>query len=120
MPTRRDVLQSGLGLALASAVPAKLFADSNNLPLKQLAAHSGIAMGAQSMRSLLQDPNLASFIAQNFNVLTPGIEMKWERIHPAPDTYFFADGDWMVSFAQSHGMQVHGHNLCWNDYNPAW
>ncbi|MFL6306062.1 MAG: hypothetical protein ACJ72H_21235, partial [Candidatus Sulfotelmatobacter sp.] len=66
MPTRRDVLQSGLGLALASAVPAKLFADSDNLPLKQLAAHSGIAMGAQSMRSLLQDPNLASFIAQNF------------------------------------------------------
>jgi endo-1,4-beta-xylanase len=120
MPTRRDVLQSGLGLALASAIPAKLFADVHNVPLKQLAAHSGIAMGAQSMRSLLQDQNLASFIAQNFNVLTPGIELKWERIHPAPDTYFFADGDWMVSFAQSHGMKVHGHNLCWNDYNPAW
>ena len=120
MPTRREILQSGFGLAVASAIPRKLFADNSQTPLKQLAAHSGIAMGAQSMRSLLQDKNLASFIAQNFSVLTPGIELKWERIHPAPQTYFFADGDWMVNFAQGNGMQVHGHNLCWNDYNPAW
>ncbi|HEY3990291.1 MAG TPA: endo-1,4-beta-xylanase [Acidobacteriaceae bacterium] len=121
MPTRRDILQSGFGLAIASAIPAKLFAANTNLPLKQLAAHTGIAVGAQATRTeLLRDQSIAGFIAQNFNVLTPGIELKWERIRPAPNTFFFNDGDWMVNFAHSHGMQVHGHNLCWNNYNPAW
>lgn len=119
--TRRDVLHSGVGCLIASAIPATLLADSANTPLKQLAAPTGVAVGAQAMRSQLRnDPSLAGFIAQNFDVLTPGIELKWERIHPSLNTYFFDDGDWMVNFAHSHGMKVHGHNLCWNDYNPAW
>jgi endo-1,4-beta-xylanase len=119
--TRRDILHSGVGCLIASAIPASLPADSGNTPLKQLAAYTGVAVGAQAMRSQLRsDPSLAGFIAQNFNVLTPGIELKWERVHPSLNTYFFDDGDWMVNFAQSHGMQVHGHNLCWNNFNPAW
>ena len=119
--TRRDILHSGVGCLIASAIPAMLPADSGGLPLKQLAASSGVLVGAQVMRSQLRsDPSLASFIAQNFDVLTPGIELKWERIHPSLNTYFFEDGDWMVNFAHSHGMKVHGHNLCWNDFNPAW
>jgi endo-1,4-beta-xylanase len=119
--SRRDVLHPGLGCLIASAIPVHLLADSGNEPLKQLAAHTGVAVGAQAMRSQLRsNPSLAGFIAQNFDVLTPGIELKWERIHPSLNAYFFDDGDWMVNFAHSHGMQVHGHNLCWNNYNPAW
>ena len=119
--TRRDILHSGVGCLIASAVPASVLADSGNAPLKQLASHTGVAVGAQAMRSQLRsDPSLAGFIGQNFDVLTPGIELKWERIHPALNTYFFDDGDWMVNFAHSHGMQVHGHNLCWNNFNPPW
>ena len=25
-----------------------------------------------------------------------------------------------MSFAEAHGMRVHGHNLCWNILNPGW
>ena len=46
--------------------------------------------------------------------------MKWFFIHPAPDTYAFADADAIVNFALNNRLSVHGHNLCWNTGNPAW
>jgi endo-1,4-beta-xylanase len=90
-------------------------------PLKQLGAHCGLRIGsAISKDQLHQFPGFASFFTSNFNLLTPNSEMKWSALHPAPDRYDFAAADAIVSFAQTNGIAIHGHNLCWNTGNPAW
>jgi endo-1,4-beta-xylanase len=81
-----------------------------------------VKLGFQASKANLEVPEFAQFVTQNFNLLTPGNELKWPRLRPTPDSYSFADADWMVDFCQSHGMLVHGHNLCWNSptANPSW
>jgi endo-1,4-beta-xylanase len=90
--------------------------------LRETATKCGIKIGAQAERGPLQSPDFAQVIKDNFSLMTPGNELKWQRIRPTPDAFDFTDGDWMVSFCESNGILVHGHNLCWNNpaANPNW
>ncbi|MGD0646576.1 MAG: endo-1,4-beta-xylanase [Acidobacteriaceae bacterium] len=125
--TRRELLIDGLklgaGLLLSRPLSASMPADHGPPPsLKELAERSKVKVGFQASKANLQVPEFAQFVTQNFSLLTPGNELKWPRLHPTPDSYTFDDADWMVNFCQSHGMLVHGHNLCWNSpsANPSW
>jgi endo-1,4-beta-xylanase len=90
-------------------------------PLKQLGAPCGLRIGSALSTVQLQVlPNFSSFFTSNFNLLTPEAEMKWFVIHPAEDRYDFTHADLLVNFAQTNGIAIHGHNLCWNTGNPAW
>ncbi len=122
---RRDFLVDSLRLGTLAAMPAgltdlALAAKSDSL--KALSGSCGLKIGVQAEKGPLQNSSFAQAVTANFNLLTPGNELKWARLRPAPDAYNFADGDWMVEFAQKSGMLVHGHNLCWNapTTNPAW
>src|SRR5258705_8350894 len=53
-------------------------------------------------------------------MLEPEDVMKWETIHPAPETFDFRRGDRLVTFAISHQMKVRGHTLTWHQQNPSW
>ena len=122
---RRHFLLSSLRLAALAAlrpVAGRMAFAAKPDSLKALGAPCGLKIGVQAEKGPLQNPSFAQSITTNFNLLTPGNELKWPRIRPTPDTYNFADGDWMVNFAQKNGMLVHGHNLCWNapTANPAW
>ncbi|MFF3068436.1 endo-1,4-beta-xylanase [Kitasatospora sp. NPDC057904] len=55
-----------------------------------------------------------------FDMLTPGNEMKWDTTEPAAGSYDFGPGDQLVQFARAHGMRVRGHNLVWQDQLPSW
>jgi endo-1,4-beta-xylanase len=91
--------------------------------LKDAGGACGLKIGVQAERGPLQkDPSFAQAVKNNFNLLTPGNELKWTRIRPTPEAFNFSDGDWMVNFGQSSGMLIHGHNLCWNSptANPPW
>jgi endo-1,4-beta-xylanase len=58
--------------------------------------------------------------AAQFDMVTPGNEMKWDTVEPSRGSFNFAPGDRIVSFAQSHGMRVRGHNLVWHAQLPGW
>lgn len=90
--------------------------------LKDAGTECGINIGLQAERAELEFPGFAQIVKENFNLMTPGNELKWPRIHPTPDSFNFTDGDWMVDFCESNRLMVHGHNLCWNSpsANPAW
>jgi len=94
--------------------------------LRQAGAQRALLMGAaadsseQSPDPLVTDAMYASTLGTQYSMLEPENNMKWATIHPAQNTYNFGPGDELVTFAQAHGMNVRGHNLCWQVYNPTW
>lgn len=57
---------------------------------------------------------------EQFNSITAGNAMKWERIHPRPGVYRFEQADRFVSFGEQNGMQIVGHTLVWHNQTPPW
>jgi endo-1,4-beta-xylanase len=112
----RNAAASAAALALARRLPAQ---PSSDKPLRAL-VRPGIRVGAQATFNDLQDARLAEFLALNFNTLTAGHELKWGALRPSPTTFDFSRADRMVAFAEQHQMHFHGHNLCWNHWNPGW
>jgi endo-1,4-beta-xylanase len=77
-------------------------------------------IGAAVRPKELLEPEYAATLAREFNMLEAEDVMKWETIHPTPDTFNFAPGDRLVEFALAHRMKVRGHTLTWHQQNPAW
>ena len=77
-------------------------------------------IGTAVMSRQLDDPKLAALVAQQFDCLTGENEFKPGSIQPQPGKFRFAAADKIVEFAQSHGMKVVGHTLCWHGQTPAW
>ena len=125
--TRRELLFQSLALAMwgsSQSYRPAIWAQVPRLPtqsLRRALIDAGIQVGTAATQSLLKVPEVAAVVANQFNVLTAS-GMKWLQIHPTPDTYDFEEADWNVAFAERNGMQLHGHNLCWNNTsaNPAW
>ena len=46
--------------------------------------------------------------------------LKWEAVHPQPDTYNFAPADRYVEFGERNGMFIVGHTLVWHSQTPRW
>ncbi len=59
-------------------------------------------------------------VSQEFNIATPENSMKWEFIEPVQNQFDFTDMDRLRSFADTHGMALHGHPLLWYRQNPLW
>lgn len=59
-------------------------------------------------------------LLDHFNTVTAENIMKWESIHPQPDRYRFTETDYLVNYAEEHGMNVVGHTLVWHSQTPAW
>ena len=124
---RRDMLLATAGVVVELARPASLRSSGPDAPAKlgsfrALTAGTPLKIGAQATKPFLQTPDFAQFVTDNFDLLTPGLEFRWFRLRPTPDTFTFADADWMIDFCRGRKMAVHGHNLCWNapGANPSW
>lgn len=67
-----------------------------------------------------RDGKAQDIVVGNFSSITPGNDLKWERVHPASETYNFRLGDQFVAFGQKHGLYTVGHVLLWHQQTPAW
>ncbi len=65
-----------------------------------------------------KDPQAAQIAIKHFNTITAENVMKWEIIHPHPDTFNFAPADRFVEFGIKHGMHIIGHTLVWHSQVP--
>jgi endo-1,4-beta-xylanase len=88
--------------------------------LRQLADRRSFLIGAAVQSGLLSEPNYASTLAAQFNVLVAENDMKFESTEPREGKFDFAKGDKIVAFAQKHKMQVRGHTLVWHTQVPSW
>jgi endo-1,4-beta-xylanase len=124
---RREALLNGGRLLACTALYKRLSALAAQpgtaalTSLKTAGACSGAQIGIATDKSSLQDASLARLVVQNFDLITVS-GLKWDKVHPGPDTYDFSEADWNMRFAEENGLKVHGHNLCWNSpaAYPVW
>ncbi|MDF2633200.1 MAG: Endo,4-beta-xylanase [Pelosinus sp.] len=69
---------------------------------------------------LVTDEKYQSLVGQEFNMITPENDMKFQFIHPGPNLYAFNEADSLVEFAQHNNIRVHGHALVWHEALPTW
>jgi len=98
-----------------SATPPAASADAG---LKSLAP---FPIGAAVSVSLLKNnPTYQQLVVREFNSITPENAMKFRVLHPAENTWDWSEADYLMQFAQQHGMRMHGHTLIWYKSLPQW
>ena len=111
-----------LGATSASAVNGsgedqfKPPADS----LRALAAPTGLRIGTAVNPFDLNNAPYTQVTGDQFSVVTPENEMKWQVVEPTQGTYDWSGADRLVAFAQAHGQLVRGHTLTWHNQLPNW
>jgi endo-1,4-beta-xylanase len=108
--------------ATAGAAPFGAGSSSAVAPdsLRALAAHVGLRIGTAVIPYDLDHPGYAAIAADQFSVVTPGNEMKWQVVEPTQGTYDWSGGDRLVAFAEANRQLVRGHTLLWHNQLPAW
>ena len=86
---------------------------------------SAVAGGGHHLSQDYPDPFTGDaayrdLLGREFTSLSAENQMKWDAIHPAPDTYDFAAPDAIAAFARANGQDVRGHTLLWHNQNPSW
>lgn len=56
----------------------------------------------------------------NFGAITTENVLKWQFIHPQPNTYDFKEADALVDIARKNKLVVQGHTLVFGEANPKW
>src|SRR5450759_1896603 len=84
------------------------------------AAAQGRYFGTEVTGSMPSNATIANLAGQQFDMVTPGNEMKWDTTGPSNGSFNFGPGDSIVSFAKAHNMRVRGHNLVWHSQLPSW
>jgi endo-1,4-beta-xylanase len=102
-------------VALASAAPAHAAST-----LRGLAESKGKYFGSDMTGNLLSNSTVTTLDGQQFDMITPGNEMKWATTEPTQNHFNFGPGDQIVAFAQAHGDRVRGHNLVWHSQLAPW
>jgi endo-1,4-beta-xylanase len=106
------------GGTAASAVPTHSGFRPPADSLRVLAAPTGLRIGTAAIPAELT--NYGQIIGDQFSVVTPGNEMKWQIVEPTQGTYDWSGGDNLVAFARAHGQLVRGHTLAWHSQLPTW
>jgi len=88
--------------------------------LRGLASEVGLRVGSAIIPFDLNNAPYAQIAAQQFSVVTPGNEMKWQVVEPTQGVLNFTGGDNLVAFAQANGDLVRGHTLLWHNQLPTW
>ena len=88
--------------------------------LRALGAQIHLHIGTAAIPPDLSDPALSQITAEQFSVLTPGNEMKWQVVEPQQGNFNWTGADNLVNFAEEHGQLVRGHTLVWHNQLPNW
>jgi endo-1,4-beta-xylanase len=105
-----------------AALAVAVFVAAETSPTLKDAYRSDFLIGAaiNAAQFTEQDTRSAALIKMQFNAVTPENALKWENIHPRPDTYAFDLPDQYVAFGERNHMFIVGHCLVWHNQVPGW
>jgi endo-1,4-beta-xylanase len=115
-------LAGGAGTASAATTapsgrPGPLNED---VPLRDLAAKIGLRIGTAIIPQDINTPTWNAIASTQFDVYTPGNEMKWQVVEPEQGVFDWTGADNLVNFADANKALVRGHTLCWHNQLPTW
>jgi endo-1,4-beta-xylanase len=119
-PRFRNQLLSGL-LLIGLSLSACTAPEPPEVTLKSAFAESfmvGAALNEAQFSNQVVDE--AAIVKKHFNTITPENTLKWESVHPEPDSFNFGPADAYVSFGEENGMFIVGHALVWHHQTPQW
>ncbi|WP_420240130.1 endo-1,4-beta-xylanase (plasmid) [Telmatobacter bradus] len=103
-------------LAAAMAIPAQ---ESTSLKDAYRGDfYIGVALNANQITGT--DVHGAQIAVEQFNAISPENVLKWEKVHPQPNSYDFKLADQYVDFGTRHHMFILGHTLVWHSQTPSW
>ena len=125
--SRRRMFAIGAAAAVVAAMAPLVIggtaqaALAPGTPLKTLAqAAGGRYFGSDMTGNLLSHSTVTQLQSQQFNMVTPGNEMKWDTTEPSNGTFNFGPGDQIVNYATANSERVRCHNLVWHSQLPSW
>ena len=69
---------------------------------------------------LHDDESYRKLVLEHYNSIVAESQMKMKRISLGQGEYDFESADYLVDFAENHGMWMHGHTLIWHLSLPDW
>ena len=112
--TKKGVTAAG-GTTPVPVPPVVVVVDTN------LYKFMPFPMGASVGISLMKNnAKYSGVVGKEYNSITAENAMKFGALHPAENTYNWADADYLVAYAQANGKRIHGHTLNWYQNLPAW
>ncbi len=88
--------------------------------LRALGDRIGMHIGSAIIPQDLDTPAWRAVAANQFNVYTPGNEMKWQIVEPERGVFDWSGADRLVAFAEANRARVRGHTLVWHSQLPTW
>jgi endo-1,4-beta-xylanase len=119
MNSRLMAAGAAIVLVLAGAAIANE-ASTNESTLRALGARVQLHIGTATLPSDLSDSTLSQIVSDQFSVLTPGNDMKWQVVEPQQGVFDWTGADNLVNFAETHRERVRGHTLVWHNQLPTW
>lgn len=93
-----------------------------NLASLSEVAENYFTVGAAISQYQLQNSASASLelVQQQYNSITPENLLKWENVHPQPDSFNFEPADQYINFGKENEIFIVGHTLVWHSQTPDW
>ena len=118
---RRRFLFWFLGALTGTIRSSKNLASDRTVFLKDYAAKNNLLYGAATRYSILRrDEEFARHFIKECAILVPENDFKWQNLHPTPQSFDFTKADWLLGFAEVHGLKLRGHTLVWHKALPDW
>lgn len=88
--------------------------------LNATAKAKGLMFGAAAASNVLNDTALSDLYKQHCGIITTDLAFKFGTVRPSSINPDWTQADQLLAWAEAANIQVKGHNLIWNEYNPSW
>lgn len=109
-----------VGIQVQEQAKPAVYNISLETPFKEAAGGDVVIGAAVHTWGLKTDTQYRAILETHFNSITPENEMKMGLLRPNQTGFYWDNADYLVNYAESQNMTVHGHTLVWHSQVPGW